>query len=171
MQLKTLSVFWQKGGYSNNPTTRTFRITFKMMTKMHLMKPSITSNCEADSDHNILIVDSHKNVWENNDNNDDSMNSSSLYFSFDDDKSIEIPVVSISKCSDRYFNGYLGKKCIEKFNCKKRQQFMLTATPINFSDEEYLIFYRAYGLKSGHFDLNVSTDNFTNYISLCQKLF
>lgn len=163
----TFSVFRQKGGYSNNPTTRTFRINFKMMTKMHLMKPSIASNCEADSDHNILIVDSHTNVWENNDNNDDSMNScSSLSFSFDDDESIEIPVVSLSKCSDRYFSGYLGKKCIEKFNCKKCQQFMLTATPINFSDEEYLIFCRA----SGHFVLNIPTDNFTNYISLCQKL-
>ncbi|CAI6351142.1 unnamed protein product [Macrosiphum euphorbiae] len=166
----SFSVFRQKGGYNNNPTARAFRITFKMMTKMHLMKPSIASNCEADNDHNILEVDSYTNVLENNDNNDDLMDSSSLSFSFDDDESIEIPMVSLSKCSDKYFSGYLGKKCIEKFNCKKCQQFMLTATPINFSDEDYLIFCRAYGSKSGHFGLNVPTDDFTNYISHCQKL-
>ena len=39
---------------------------------------------------------------------------SSLSFSFDDDESIEIPMVSHFKCYDRYFSGYLGKKCIEK---------------------------------------------------------
>jgi len=116
----TFSVFRQKGGYNNNPTARTFRITFKMMTKMQLMKPSIASNCEADNDYNILAVDSYPNVWENNDDNDDLVDScSSSSFSFGDDESIEMPMISLSKCSDRYFSGYLGKKCVEKFNCKK----------------------------------------------------
>jgi len=115
----SFSIFRQKGGYSNYPITRTFSITFKMMTKMHFMKPSIASNCEADSDHNILIVDSHTNLWENNDNNDDSINScSSLSFSFDDDESIEISVASLSKCSDRYFSGYLSKNTLKSLIVK-----------------------------------------------------
>jgi len=60
---------------------------------------------------------------------------SSLYFSFDDDESIEVPMVSFSKYYDRYFSGYLGKKCIEKLNCKKFQQFMQTTTPVDFRDK------------------------------------
>lgn len=139
-----------------------------MMTKMQLMKPSIVSNCEGDNDHNILAIDSDSNLWENNDDDEDLAEScSSLSSSFYDDDPVEEPVLSLSLCSDRYFSGYLGKKCIEKFNCKKCQNCMLTTTPVNFSDQDYLIFCKAYGSKSGHFGLNVPTDNFTNYISQC----
>jgi len=47
---------------------------------------------------------------------------------------------------------------------------MLTTTLVYFNDKDYLIFCRAYGSKSSHFGLNVPTDDFTNYISQCQKL-
>lgn len=166
----TFSVFRQKGGYNTNPTTRTFRITFKLMTKMQLMKPSIVSNCEADNDHNVLANNSNSNLWEDNDDEDLSDSCSSLSSSFNNDDPAEVPVVSLSMCSDKYFGGYLGKKCIEKFKCQKCQKYMLTTTPVNVSDEDYLIFSKAYGTKSGNFCLHIPTENFTKYISQCQHL-
>ncbi|KAL4135438.1 hypothetical protein QTP88_007047 [Uroleucon formosanum] len=51
----TFSVFRQRGGYNTNPTAKAFRITFKMLSNMQLMKPSVLSNCEADDDRNIMF--------------------------------------------------------------------------------------------------------------------
>ncbi|KAF0704226.1 Transposable element P transposase, partial [Aphis craccivora] len=158
----TFSVFRQKGGYNNNPTARTFRIAFKLMTKMQLMKPSTVSNCEADNDNNVLAFNSNINLWENNDdcddhNDEDNSSILSLFSPLNDDNYIEVPLVNLSMCSDRYFSGYLGKKCIEKFNCMKCHDYMLTSTSV-------------YGSKSGNFSLKIPTENFTDYVSKCQKI-
>lgn len=43
------STFRQKGGWNSNPTVRTFRSTFRLITKMNYMKSNL-SNCEEDED-------------------------------------------------------------------------------------------------------------------------
>jgi len=50
----TFSVYRQRGGYNRNPTSRTFRTTFRINSKINLIKPSNSSNSEADNDKNIL---------------------------------------------------------------------------------------------------------------------
>lgn len=56
----TFSVIRQRGGYNTNPTAKAFRITFKMLFNMQMMKPSLLSNCEADEDRNIMVDKSYK---------------------------------------------------------------------------------------------------------------
>lgn len=64
----------QRGGYNKNPTVRTFRTTFGFNSKINLIKPSSSSNCELDDDEQINYVnikpieeDNREEVDEEND--------------------------------------------------------------------------------------------------------
>ncbi|KAL4083888.1 hypothetical protein QTP88_029204 [Uroleucon formosanum] len=146
----TFSVFRQRGGYNTNPTAKAFRITFKMLSNMQLMKPSVLSNCEADDDRNIIFEFDTNTIIKSTDSivNEEDEQSDSSFSSFSisplakRNENVVKPIVTLSVCSDSYFSGYLGKKCYEKFNCVDCQNLMLTLDPVNYNKEtDYLIFY------------------------------
>lgn len=52
----------------------------------------------------------------------------------------------------------------------KCHDYMLTSTSVDLNDKDYLIFCKVYGSKSGNFSLKIPTENFTDYVSKCQKI-
>lgn len=76
----TFSVYRQRGGYNRNPTSRTFRTTFRINSKINLIKSSNSSNCKADDVKNILIdfTTSILDTTNNLDSDSDHNTSSSL---------------------------------------------------------------------------------------------
>lgn len=55
------------------------------------------------------------------------------------------PNVTLEQCSNTYFSGYLGKKCVEKFKCRLCENVMLKETnDEQFNEKEFLIFCKNY---------------------------
>lgn len=74
----TFSIFRQRGGYNQNPTTRIFRSTFRMNAKMSLMKPSSNSNCEPDHDIHLMTNVDNETTIIDADSSYDSLSSVSI---------------------------------------------------------------------------------------------
>jgi len=174
----TFFVFRQRGGSDKNVTAKTFRVTFKMLSNTKLTKPSILSNCEADDDRNIVIdtvVNQEDNTIINNNENEEKQSDSSLSsFSLSPiikkEENIVKPIVTLSVCSDSYFNEYLGKKCFNKFQCIDCQNLMLSLDSINCIKTDCIIFYKNYGLKTGDLYLKRPTENFLKFITEFQTI-
>lgn len=55
------------------------------------------------------------------------------------------PSVTLEQCSNTYFSGSLGKKCVEKFKCRLCENVMLKETnDEQFNEKEFLIFCKNY---------------------------
>ena len=120
----SFSVYRQRGGYNRNPTSRTFRTTFRINSKINLIKHSSSSNCEAEDDKNILtdfttsILDTTNNLDSDSDHNTSSLSLNSSYpTSTTDFTTNNLKNSTLEDCSNTYFAGYLGFKFINKINC------------------------------------------------------
>jgi len=144
-----------------------------MNTKMNLMKPPEQSNCEPDDDLNLMC---DKNINLKDDN--DSSSSSCSDLSLSSLSSIEVlneendpPNVTLEDCSNAYFAGYLGKKCVDKFKCNICESIMLKdIEDATFDNQEFLIFCKNYSSEtSSLLHLKRPTLDFTDFVSLAQK--
>lgn len=115
------SIYQQRGGYSKNPTVRTFQAAFKSNLIMNLMRPVKTSNCEPEYSTTL------SNISDFNQMDIDDLNSSGSELQ-DDDSEITSSVLSessadykftLEESSIMYFAGYLIKKFLDKFNCSE----------------------------------------------------
>jgi len=91
------------------------------------MRPSIFSNCEKVADTYLLNNDNRDeavkhSIEEFNESSDSSSSVSSVSLSSTpitgESEIGYIPSVTLEQCSNTYFSGYLGEKCVEKFKCR-----------------------------------------------------
>jgi hypothetical protein len=137
------------------------------------MKPSTLSNCEPDND--VQLMCETNNNFESDDECSSSNNSPLSISSL---SSIEVfpledePIVTLEDCSNAYFSGYLGKKCVDKFKCKFCEEIMLKdIEDTQFDNEEFLIFCKNYSSQtSSLLHLKRPTVCFTEFVSLAQKI-
>lgn len=137
------------------------------------MKPSTLSNCEPDND--VQLMCETNNNFESDDECSSSNNSPLSISSL---SSIEVfpledePIVTLEDCSNAYFSGYLGKKCVDKFKCKFCEEIMLKdIEDTQFDNQEFLIFCKNYSSQtSSLLHLKRPTACFTEFVSLAQKI-
>lgn len=139
------------------------------------MRPSIFSNCEEDADTHLLNNDNLDEATKHNiedfneslDSSSSSVSSVSLSSMSFPEESVDdyTPSVTLEQCSNTYFSGYLGKKCVEKFKCRLCENFMLKETnDEQFNEKEFLIFCKNYDLQSSNLFLRRPTDLFEKFI-------
>lgn len=141
---------------------------------MNLMKPPDQSNCEPDGDLNLM----YKTNINLEDGNDSCSSSCSSNLSLSSLSSIEVfseendpPNVTLEDCSNAYFAGYLGKKCVDKFKCSICEGNMLKdIEDATFNNQEFLIFCKNYSSENSLLHLKRPTVDFTEFVSLAQKI-
>lgn len=144
---------------------------------MNLMKPSIFSNCEADADTHLLNNDDDLNeaaieIEDLNESSDSSssVSLSSMSFTEESDDGFKTNV-TLEQCSNTYFSGYLGKKCVEKFQCRLCENVMLKETnDEQFNEKEFFIFCKNYDSQSSNLFLRRPTDSFEKFIFHSQQI-
>ncbi|KAL4096889.1 hypothetical protein QTP88_021764 [Uroleucon formosanum] len=176
----TFSIFRQIGGYNRNPTARVFRTTFRINVKINLMRPSIFSNCEEDTDIHLLNNDNHDdaakhNIEDFNEISDSSSSVSSASLSStpitEERETGYSSSMTLEQCSNTYFSGYLGKKCVEKFKCRLNESVMLKETnDEQFNEKEFLIFCKNYDSQSSNLFLRRPTNLFEKCIYHAQLI-
>lgn len=158
------SIYRQKGGYSKNPTVRTFQAAFKSNLIMNLMRPVKTSNCEPEHSTTLLNLSDFTQI----DIDDPNSSENELQ---DDDSEITSSVSSessadykftLEESSIMYFAGYLIKKCLDKFNCSECKKELINEERNFESDNNLLLFYK---------DYNVNEDYCLKYPSKVQHEF
>lgn len=142
------------------------------------MRPSIFSNCEEDADTHLLNNDNRDeaakhNIEDFNESSDSSSSVSSVSLSYTpitgESDIGYTPIVTLEQCSNTYFSGYLGKKCVEKFKCRLCENVMLKETnDEQFNEKEFLIFCKNYDSQSSNLFLRRPTDLFEKFISHAQ---
>ncbi|KAF0749006.1 Uncharacterized protein FWK35_00022236 [Aphis craccivora] len=177
----TFSVYRQRGGYNRNPTSRTFRTTFRINSKINLIKPSSSSNYEADNDKNILtdfstsILETTNNLNSDSDsdNNTSSLSLNCSYLtSTTDFKTNNLNKFTLEDCSNTYFAGYLGFKFINKINCGLCKYIFLKKDQYFESNSKLLIQFKSYEYKDFlPTKLMLPTDEFVNFVKLSQQIY
>jgi len=167
------SIIRQRGGFNRNPTAKTFRTTFRINVQVNLIKSSDDSNCEMDDDKHLLessnAVISDLGLSDDNlfDNESISSQSSSVT-EIPEEEKIEI---SLENCSNSYFAGYLGYKCLKEFKCNDCTSKFLKPDEYFFNEQEFLIFYKSYESKDPEKNvLNKPTKMFTYFVQRAQKI-
>lgn len=178
------SIIRQRGGWNLNPSAKSFRLAFRIQMITNLFKPSILSNCEDDSDVQIIIPlhaqqknypdlskphktfqhSSNKNALESSDDSpatdDDDMN----------DNYVD-PNNALENCAVTYYAGYLVRKTIDKFNCDNCRSSLQNNNDIELTDEnEIFLLNKNYG-KCGRIALVVPTPEIRAIINRCSLLF
>lgn len=164
----------QRGGYNRNPTVRTFRTTFQLNSKMNLIKPSTISNCEPDSDINLLAtvnepISQSENIISETENSDDDdsiiLNEPHLIT----EKPLEISVnrkITLQDCSEMYFAGYLVKKLLEKFNCDNCSKSLQMCETDDINDpRQLLILNKTYSQNNTVTKLKKPSPQITDFVS------
>lgn len=138
------------------------------------MGPSILSNCEEDTDIYLLNNDNHDdaakhNIEDFNEISDSSSSVSSASLSStpitEERETGYSSSMTLEQCSNTYFSGYLGKKCVEKFKCRLNESVMLKETnDEQFNEKEFLIFCKNYDSQSSNLFLRRPTDLFEKFI-------
>jgi len=149
-----------------------------MHVKMNLMKPSVLSNCEADDDFHLMndSLNNDKLVnLKDNENDSSSIDSFSSLSTNDDSQNNDEPAnVTLEQCSNTYFGGYLGKKCVDKFKCRFCEILLLKNEDTKYFDEnEYFIFCKNYDSNlnmNSYLHLKRPTDNLINFVTLAQNI-
>lgn len=145
------SIFRQNGGYNKNPTARTIRTSIRSNSIFSLCTSKGT-NCEATmGDENPVIFDPVRPQNNCNSNSSalssysDSECISNLSFSSmssDEDSINSTNIkndVTLEDCSVTYFAGYLGYKCIKKFNCDHCQNELFVDKNLNDKKQLHLL--------------------------------
>ncbi|VEN60059.1 unnamed protein product [Callosobruchus maculatus] len=133
------SIYRQKGGYSRNPTVRTFQAAFKSNCAMNLMKPSASGNSESCTDESLLqdmlTVDQIRYTEESSDGSDsDSIIDMAQGHAF-----------VLEDCAIMYFAGYLTKKNIQKFSCSQCKNYLSSDVALTETND-ILLFYKNYNI-------------------------
>jgi hypothetical protein len=167
----------QRGGYNRNPTVRTFRTTFRLNSKMNLIKPSVVSNCEPDNDSNLLSTifkstSVEQEMVSDSENSDDPLDPLIQNKSDDISDMIEQPLktgerkyVTLQDCSEMYFAGYLIKKCLDKFNCSMcSEKLQIQDTEIDDA-RQLLIINKTYDSNLTYTKLKKPSKSITDFVS------
>lgn len=136
-------IFRQNGGYNKNPTARTIRTSIRSNCIFSLCTSKGT-NCEAtQEDENPVLIDPVLPPKKNNPRSSISSDSDTEYISnisfsssiSTDEGSINneniINDVTLEDCSVTYFAGYLGYKCMKKFDCNHCQNELFIDKNLN----------------------------------------
>jgi len=140
------------------------------------MKPSLFSNCEADVDtclfNNDNCNEAAKHIEDLNESSDSSSSVSLSSISVTEESDNDFtPNVTLEQCSNTYFSGYLGKKCVEKFKCRLCENVMLKETnDEQFNEKEFFIFCKNYDSQSSNLFLRRPTDSFEKFIFYTRKI-
>lgn len=129
--------------FNRNPTTRTFRTSFRFQVTHNLMKSTDLSNCETDYDYNLFdpsLQNMNSTITSNIPIN--SVDFDSFISNSSEDSNIEYndyneQKITLEYCSNTYFAGYLAKKCIDQFKCPKCELIILKTKDFFFNDPEY----------------------------------
>lgn len=135
----SFSIIRQRGGWSLNPSAKSFRLAFRIQSITNLLKPSKLSNCEEDSDiqltqpthPNLLLASTSKTP----DIQNEKLPSTSHSDAFLKDQLLDDNVpesntntntkssantldeTDLEDCAISYYAGYLIKKTLDKFQC------------------------------------------------------
>ena len=174
------SIFRQKCGYNKNPTARTIRTSIRSNCIFSLCTSKGT-NCETTQDVNPVIIDPVRPLNKINFNSsklssdsDTECNSNlSLCFLSSDEDSVNTDNntdVTLEDCSVTYFAGYLGYKCMKKFNCNHCQLELFTNKNLNDKKQLFLLNknYISINNESG---LKAPSNNFNNVINKILNIF
>lgn len=137
------SVIRQRGGYSRNPTVRTFQAAFKANCVQNLMKPPKTSSYEAEVDATNLLDCSTE--WQDIDEDDDCRET--LHESSTSSESPETIQSSLEECAVVYFAGYLFKKCFDQYSCMNCKHLLSSVEPLT-DENDILLFYKNYNINN-----------------------
>lgn len=137
------SIYRQRGGYSRNPTVRTFQAAYKSNCIMNLMKPPKTSNYEVPSSSLLEIEDDSTIV----DSLSDSDSSNQDLSSNPGSESPPVLHTSLEDCSIMYFSGYLFKKCFDKFKCKDCK-ITLSEERELINEHDILLFFKSFNINN-----------------------
>lgn len=153
------SIYRQKGGYNRNPTTRTLRTIFRSNAINSLMRTSSSANCEPDLCSALPV--SNTEVSKSEEEQEQS-SSSSQSEENNEHKNLE-------DCSVSYFAGYLGYKCVKKFQCSLCQEHLLSSVDLN-DDNQLLIINKIYeNVTFG--GLLAPTKEFRNIVDVSLRIF
>lgn len=178
------SIFRQNGGYNKNPTARTIRTSIRSNCIFSLCTSKGT-NCEAtQEDNNPVIIDPVSSLSKTNVNSstlssdsdsdtDCNSNLSLCFFSSDEDsvKTDNIDNhVTLEDCSVTYFSGYLGYKCIKKFDCNHCQLELFIDKNLN-DKKQILLLNKNYSSIDNESGLKAPSNNFNNVINTILNIF
>lgn len=117
------SVYRQHGGFNRNPTCTLFRKLFRSNAIDSLLKPSLSSNCEDDSDVlvNLQEVSEECTYYVGGEDGNigfilEQISSSESGSPSPSQKQTE-EHVTLEECSVSYFAGYLVHVLLKEFNC------------------------------------------------------
>lgn len=176
----TFSIYRQRGGYNKNPTARTFRTTFRINSKINLMKPSDNSNCKSDNDINILSqlntpINETINSVELDNSYDSNSSSSSLTSSLSTSTNLfdeNVCDFSLEECSNTYFAGYLGYKYLNKINCNICKNIFLKENQYFENKNELLIQFKTFENKDiMPTKLKLPTSLLVNFVKSAQQIY
>ena len=177
------SIFRQNGGYNKNPTARTIRTSIRSNCIFSLCTSKGT-NCEVtQEDNNPIVIDPvrPKNKVNcisptlNSDSDTEFISNLSLFASISSDEdSVNNETigndVTLEDCSVSYFAGYLGFKCLNKFNCNHCQHELFTNK--NLTDKKQLLLLnKNYSSINNKIGLKAPSNNFNNVINKILNIF
>lgn len=145
------SIYRQKGGYTRNPTVKSFQTTFKINIFANLMKPANTANSATNADEDINILDLEevgtsscdlllkKDAEENELNIVQSSNSDSDSDLSTSTAPLDFEFNLFRKLFEHLFCWIFGQKVLEKFNCVNCQTLLEGFQNLD-NNKELLIF-------------------------------
>lgn len=116
----TFAIFRQRGGFNDNPTAKTFRLSFRHLFCANLKKTSRSSNCEDDHLQFIFSVrDVGASSFTPLENTDNTYSESDFQNISDEDllHTLAKNDVTLEDCAVRYTAGFILQKCLLKHKC------------------------------------------------------
>lgn len=118
------AIFRHKGGSNDNPTARSFRLSFRHLFCANLKKNTSSSNCEDDQQEFIFNVQDSSSSLPLLSSASSNIGNTDTDASEDEEKptssksSIKVPKPTLEDCSVRYTAGFILRKCLHKYKCK-----------------------------------------------------
>lgn len=81
--------------------------------------------------------------------------------------------INLEKCSTIYYVGYLAKKCLDKFQCKQCQIFLLKSSEDLDDKDQLLIVNKTFENidLNAYFCLKAPSENLVQFVTICLNVF